>query len=80
MADYEAKKTEEEHIPTTWDEKFQNPDPLSCGALLVDATTGFQNLGRLSALWTVRFMWPRAVRFVFNLYRHQSLCIVRSIA
>ena len=37
-----------------------------------------KNLGRLSALWTVCFLWPRVARFVFNLYRHQSLCIVRS--
>jgi len=71
MADYEAEETEEEeHIPNVWDEEPQNPDPLSCGALLVDARTGFQNLGRLSALWTVRFLWPRAARFIFNLYRH----------
>ena len=81
-ADYEAEEEEETVAapPNEWDADPQDPDPLSIGALLVDAKTGFQNLGRLSALWTFRHIWPRACRFIFNMYRHQALCIVRSKA
>ena len=53
LADHESDGGGAMEPLTTWDEDPQNPNPLSCGALLVDAKNGFQNQGRLSALWAV---------------------------
>ena len=37
--------------------------------LLVDAANGFNNLGKLSMLWTVRHRYPRLATYAFNCYR-----------
>ena len=43
--------------------------------LLVDAANGFNNLSRLSMLWTLKHRCPKLSRFAFNCYRHE-ICLV----
>ena len=45
--------------------------------LLVDATNGFNELGRKAMLWTVRHLWANGARFSFNCYRHSAQLILR---
>jgi hypothetical protein len=45
--------------------------------LLVDATNGFNELGRKAMLWTVRHRWASGARFSFNCYRHSAQLILR---
>ena len=47
------------------------------GFLLIDADNGFNEFSRIQMLWTCRHEWPQGARFAFNLYRHQSLLLVR---
>ena len=55
----------------------QKVKTLGKHALLVDACNGFNELNRRVMLWTVRYKWPAASRFVFNCYRHESMMLVR---
>jgi hypothetical protein len=50
-------------------------DPTA--ALLVDASNGFNELGRKGALWTVRHLWTGGSRLAFNCYRHAAQLILR---
>ncbi|KAI2498783.1 hypothetical protein MHU86_15686 [Fragilaria crotonensis] len=45
--------------------------------LLVDATNGFNELGRKAMLWTVRHTWANGARFSFNCYRHSAQLLMR---
>jgi hypothetical protein len=45
--------------------------------LLVDATNGFNELGRKAMLWTVRHRWANGARFSFNCYRHSAQLLMR---
>jgi hypothetical protein len=45
--------------------------------LLLDATNGFNELGRKAMFWTVGHRWAAGARFAFNCYRHQALLILR---
>ena len=38
--------------------------------MCVDARNGFNELSRLTMLWTVRHRWPAGTRLAFNFYRH----------
>ena len=40
------------------------------GTTLVDACNGFNNLSRLTILWTLYHHWPAGARFAINCYRH----------
>jgi hypothetical protein len=51
------------------------PDPTVC--VLIDATNGFNELGRRAMLWSVRHLWPAGSRFAFNCYRHSAQLILR---
>lgn len=57
------------------DDNFEAPT-TGIGALLVDAENGFNNLKRYAMLWTVRHLWPRAARFVFNCYKFFAECFI----
>ena len=46
----------------------QEAEPI--GTMLVDARNGFNELSRLTILWTVRHRWPAGAGFVFSCYRH----------
>ena len=56
---------------------FNNLPTTGPGAMLVDADNGFNMQSRYAMLWTVRHLWPRAARFLFNCYRHQAKCLMR---
>ena len=45
--------------------------------LLVDATNGFNELGRKAMLWTIRHRWSNGAQFSFNCYRHSAQLILR---
>jgi hypothetical protein len=45
--------------------------------LLVNATNGFNELGRKAALWTVRHGWAAGAQFAFNCYWHSATLILR---
>ena len=45
--------------------------------ILVDATNGFNELGRTCMLWTVRHRWANGAWFAFNCYRHQAQLLLR---
>ena len=44
---------------------------------LVDACNGFNELSRLTMLWTVRNRWPAGARFAFNYYKHWAQLLLR---
>jgi len=44
------------------------------GCALFDASNGFNN----QMLWAVHHLWRMAGRFVFNIHRHNIICIVRT--
>ena len=46
--------------------EFLTQDAEPSGTMLVDARNGFNKLGRLEMLWTVRHRWPAGARFAFN--------------
>ena len=47
------------------------------GVLVIDASNAFNSINRLSLLWNVRVLWPRASRFIFNTYRGWSSLIIK---
>ena len=57
--------------------EFLTHDAEPSRTTLVDAHTGFNDLSRLSMLWTVRHRWPAGARFAFNCYRHWAQLLLR---
>ena len=47
------------------------------GVLTMDATNAFKSINRVSLIWNIRVLWPRASRFIFNTYRGWSPLIER---
>ena len=60
----------------TASELFETSDE-SHGMLMIDATNAFNSINRVSLLWNVRVLWPRASRFIFNTYRGWAPLVVR---
>ena len=58
----------------TANDLFQDND---VGMLVIDASNAFNSINRLSLLWNVRVLWPRASRFIFNTYRGWSPLIMK---
>ena len=52
-------------------------DEEPSGTTLVDARNGFNDLSRLTMLWTVQHRWPEGVRSAFNCYRHWAQLLLR---
>ena len=44
--------------------------------MLVDARNGFNDLSRLTMMWTVWHSWPAGARFTFNCYMHWAQLIL----
>jgi hypothetical protein len=61
-------------INDLWDE---HADKKILGFLLIDASNGFNEEERSTALWTIRHKWPAGAQFCFNCYRHWSILAVR---
>ena len=57
--------------------EFHTQDSEPSGATLLYAHNGFNDLSRLSKLWTVQHRWPAGARFTFNCYRHWAQLILR---
>ena len=55
---------------------FESSDE-SHGMLVMDAKNAFNSINRLSLLWNVRVLWPRASRFIFNTYRGWASLIIK---
>lgn len=53
---------------------FANND---MGMLVIDAKNAFNSINRMSLLWNVHVLWPRASRFIFNTYRGWSSLILK---
>ena len=47
------------------------------GTTLVDARNGFNELSRLSMLWTAQNRWPAGSRFAFNCYKYWAQLLLR---
>ena len=63
------------HMRSMWDE--HEGDEEEWGVLLIDAKNAFNEGNRKMMLWVIRHKWPSCARFVFNIYRHQSVLVVR---
>ena len=55
---------------------FESHDD-SYGMLIMDARNAFNSINRISLLWNIRILWPRASRFIFNTYRGRSPLILK---
>ena len=63
------------HIRSMCDE--HESDKEDWGLLLIGAKNAFNEGNRKIMFWVVRHKWPSSARFMFNLYRHQSVLVVR---
>ena len=57
--------------------EFLNQEAEPSGTTLVDSCNGFNELSRLSVLWTVQHRWPAGARFAFNCYKHWAQLLLR---
>jgi hypothetical protein len=71
-----ADMTLDEALAAIADDVGTSPAAASA-VLLVDATNGFNELGRKAMLWTVRHRWANGTRFSFNCYRHSAQLLMR---
>uniref|UniRef100_A0A1X7TNZ6 Reverse transcriptase domain-containing protein n=1 Tax=Amphimedon queenslandica TaxID=400682 RepID=A0A1X7TNZ6_AMPQE len=46
------------------------------GSLTMDTSNAFNSINRISLIWNIRILWPRASRFIFNTYRGWSPLIL----
>ena len=59
--------------------EFLSKEAETRGTMLVDARNGFNEMIRLSIMWTVQHRWPAGARFVFNCYRHWVQLLFRQM-
>ena len=65
------------YSPHAIDVDEHESDEEDQGVLLIDAKNAFNEGNRKMMLWVVRHKWPSGARFMFNIYRHQSVLVVR---
>ena len=58
-----------------WNE--HESDEEDWGVLLIDAKNALNEGNWKMMLWVVSHKWPSGARFMFNIYRHQSVLVVR---
>ena len=63
------------HVRSLWDQNFDEEEDW--GILLIDARNAFNEGNRKMMLCVARHEWPSGARFLFNLYRHHSVLIMR---
>ncbi|MEJ2330924.1 MAG: hypothetical protein P8Z33_13945, partial [Gammaproteobacteria bacterium] len=76
--DNDSAASQVDSAPTTQDNAPLPDDSVATGLTLIDAHHGFNELGRLAMLWTVRHHWAKGARFAFNCYRHSAQLILHS--
>lgn len=47
------------------------------GFLLIDARNAFNSINRITMLYVIHHLWPSGARFMFNLYKHWSVLVMR---
>ena len=47
------------------------------GFLLIDARNAFNEGNRKQMVYTARFLWPSGARFLFNMYGHHAVLVMR---
>ena len=57
--------------------EFLTQEVEPSGTTLIDARNGFNELIRLSVIWTVRHRWPAGAIFAFNCYKHWAQLLLR---
>ena len=63
------------HMRNRWDINQNEED--SWGVLLIDARNAFNEGNRKMMLYVARHEWPSGSRFLFNMYRHNSVLVLR---
>ena len=63
------------HVRSLWEENSDNEDPW--GVLLIDTRNAFNEGNRKLMVWVARHEWPTGARFLFNMYRHHAILILR---
>ena len=48
------------------------------GVLLIDTRNAFNEGNRKQIVWAARHIWPSGTRFIFNMYRHHAVLVMRS--
>ena len=62
------------HIRLLWD-AYEDDEGLSI--LLIDAMNAFNEGNRKMIFWVTRHEWPSGSRFLFNIYRHHTVLVMR---
>ena len=64
------------HMRSLWDEHDKEEDD-TWGVLLIDARNAFNEGNRKMMMWVARHEWPSGSRFLFNIYKHHSVLVMR---
>ena len=64
------------HMRSLWDEHDKEKND-TWGVLLIDARNAFNEGNRKMMMWVARHEWPSGSRFLFNIYRHHSVLVMR---
>ena len=64
------------HMRSLWDEHEKDEDD-TWGVLLIDARNMYNEGNRKMMIWVARHEWPSGSRFLFNIYIHHSILVMR---
>ena len=65
----------EHHPRSMWDAHVD--DDQLWGILMIDARNTFNEGNRKLMVWAARHLWPSGARFLFKMYRHHAVLILR---
>ena len=65
----------EHHPRSMWDAHVDDDQPW--GILMIDARNAFNEGNWKMMVWVARHLWPSGVCFLFNMYRHHAVLILR---
>ena len=63
------------HARSMWDAHVDDDQPW--GILMIDARNAFNEGNRKIIVWVARHLWQSGVRFLFNMYKHHTVLILR---